>query len=109
MPKANTYFHTSQGEYSDYGIGQHYKVLMDFNFVEQCKHWILLKNIDADKVGFNENNTSFRFIKDWDDSDLKERAYFEYLIELGYIEELEFEEYHTGSYGGFELGDESYD
>lgn len=113
MPKANTYFHTSRGEYSDYRIGEHYKVLKNFNFVEQCKVWIIMENIDANKVIFkkdiswgNKIKSAFRFINDFNDNDLNEKIFFEWLIKMKFIIRLEFEEYHTGSYDDFELKDE---
>lgn len=109
MPKVNTYFYTAKGEYSDYGVSSHYKVLKDFNFIEQVKTWLLLEGTPSediletatDKLG---NVKTFRFRNDYGaKGESYECKYFKFLEESGYIEELLFEEYHTGSYGDFEI------
>lgn len=107
MPKANTYFYTSFGEYSDYGIGKHYKVLRDFEFIEEVSNWLLLESSppaqEAIETSKDENGNiiEFRFQRDWFSNN--ESNYFKFLEDSGFIKEIIFDEYHTGSYGDFIL------
>ena len=109
MPKVNTYFYTAQGEYSDYGVNSHYKVLKDFNFIEQVKTWLLLEGTPSEDILESTtdnlgNVIAFRFKYGYETKEeTYEYKYFKFLEESGYIEELLFEEYHTGYYGHFEI------
>jgi hypothetical protein len=105
MLEVGEYFHTSHEEYSDYGIGQHYQVLKPLCFVETVREWIILDGIDSSSIEIEKN--SFRFDSSnyftEDSSAPTETKFFEYLVNMGYLELLEFKEFHTGSYGSFDL------
>ena len=101
MPKANTYIHTSEGEYSDYCLGGFYLVNHDFCFVEQLKIWVVLENVDISNIEFGEEVKSFRF-KEYSGEELQE-TYFSFLVKSQLITPIEVTECHTGSYGTFEM------
>lgn len=108
--KKGEYFHTSHGEYSDYGIGRHYLVLEDFSFIEQMETMIVLKGYNtADQdlewlYDIYQQKNGYRFKTSWgDDQQITEESFFKFLTENQLIKQLDFQEFHTGSYGDFEM------
>lgn len=75
----------STGEYSDY----------DIHVV--CR---VLKNFDSREVSLSYNGKR-------DDYDFDDDAFTHYLTSNGYIEDVDYQEWHLGSYGTLDIPEEA--
>jgi hypothetical protein len=101
MPAKDTYIQTSNGEYSDYCVGELYYVLKDFCFIEQLEMFLLLEGMPDEGIEWGKDKTSFRFNAYGALAEGKD--YFNWLVKREYLKVIPVEEYHTGSYGNFEM------
>jgi hypothetical protein len=102
MPKKGEYFITSEGEYSDYCVGNFYKSIEEFSFIEKVKDFLIITPHTIEDIEYIKNG--FRFPKYGNNRGLEEK-FFQFLVETEVIKLIQYEEYHTGSYGDFEIQD----
>lgn len=102
MPKQGEYFITSEEEYSDYSVGDLYLSLEEFSFTEKIKQFLVIAPHTIEDIEYFANG--FRFKKYGNNRDIEEK-FFQFLVETDVINPIKYEEYHTGSYGDFELTD----
>lgn len=100
MPKQGEYFYTSSEEYSDYCVGDLYYSLEEFSFVEKVKEFLVITPHTIEDIEYFANG--FRFKKYGNNRSLEEK-FFKFLQDTEIIKYLDTTEYHTGSYGTFEL------
>jgi hypothetical protein len=87
----------TEGEYSDYNIKGHYRILKKFNFREAIQAF---KELDKEKV---ESSKEWNFMYDSKD------RFVATLLKEGFIEEVEIDEIHIGSYSRLETSQEAGD
>lgn len=102
MPKQGEYFIISEEEYSDYCVVDLYLSLEGFSFTEKIKQFLVTTPHTIEDIEYFANG--FRFKKYGNNRDI-EQKFFKFLIETEVIKFLPYKEYHTGSYGNFELTD----
>jgi hypothetical protein len=116
--KTGNYLVWTEGEYSDYQWNAFFRVLKDFDFVELIEEWARHIGISFDTIKrFTEEWGEPRVLKNYslfviyskNMYDIQDGKYndtimfFPYLLREGYVKEIKTQEYHTSSYGDFEL------
>ena len=86
--KAGAYIAIERGEYSDRDVIVFGRVLKTFDAKAECARWMVENPTDEDSSGETPNYYGF-----------KDEAFVPWLIAQGFIEELDTERLHIGSYG----------
>ena len=95
--KKGDFFAFSTGEYSDYDCGRFSKALKPFNMLDMGKKWE-----DTFKP-YGDDPDDIR--NKWKSYDVECPEFVAWLTSEGFIELLDYKEFHLGSYGRFELGE----